>query len=184
MAVNPMVLSGAPRLTTERLDLRVPVAADLMAMNAIVAHPATGRHLGPRRDPADRFMRFSRNAGSWLLYGYGSFTVRLRGSEDVIGNCGIFHSWRGLGEDFDDSPEAGWILHHDHVGRGHASEAMAAALAWFERAHGSRRVVCMIAVDNAPSLRLAGKLGFAPMRETVLPDGETVGLFERARGAA
>ena len=56
---------------------------------------------------------------------------------------------------------------------------MTAALAWFEREHGRRRIVCMIAPDNAPSIRLAGRLGFTPMREARLPDGETVRLFER-----
>ena len=45
--------------------------------------------------------------------------------------------------------------------------------------HGPRRVVCMISVGNEPSVALAGKLGFAPMRDTVLPDGDAVTLFER-----
>jgi RimJ/RimL family protein N-acetyltransferase len=169
----------APRLTTERLDLRPPVAADLAAMAEIVAHPETARFLGPAFNAVDHFMRFTRNAGSWLLYGYGSFIVRLRGSEDVIGNCGVFHTWRGLGEDFDDTPEAGWILRHDQVGRGIGLEAMAAALGWFDRVHGPRRVVCMIAAGNEPSMGLAARLGFTPMRDTVLPDGDAVRLFER-----
>jgi RimJ/RimL family protein N-acetyltransferase len=56
---------------------------------------------------------------------------------------------------------------------------MTAALAWFEREHGRRRIVCMIAPGNAPSIGLAGRLGFTPMRETELPDGDTVALFER-----
>ena len=174
-----MDLSGSPPLLTERLELRLPVAADVAAMAAIVAHPETARHLGSRSGTADHFERFCRNAGSWLLYGYGGFIVRLRGSEEVIGNCGVFHSWRGLGEDFDDTPEAGWILRHDQVGRGVGHEAMNAVLDWFDRAHSPRRVVCMTVPDNAPSVRLAGKLGFMPMREAVLPDGETVLLFER-----
>jgi RimJ/RimL family protein N-acetyltransferase len=37
----------------------------------------------------------------------------------------------------------------------------------------------MTAPDNAPSIRLAERLGFAPMRETELPDGDAVLLFER-----
>ena len=172
-------LAGVPHLLTERLDLRLPVAADLQPMRAIVTDDRTRRYLGPPSDPADHFQRFSRNAGSWLVYGYGSFMVRLRGSEALIGNCGVFHSWRGLGEDFDDAPEAGWILRHDHVGKGLGFEAMSAALAWFDGEHGPRRVVCMISVGNEPSIALAGKLGFAPMRDTVLPDGDAVTLFER-----
>jgi RimJ/RimL family protein N-acetyltransferase len=91
----------------------------------------------------------------------------------------VFHSWRDLGPDFDDEPEAGWMLRPDRHGQGFAGEAMAGVLNWFDRAHGPRRVVCMIDLDNDRSLKLAAKLGFAPLRETVLPDGGTVRLFER-----
>lgn len=174
-----MVVKDPPQLLTERLDLRLPVEADLAAMARIVTHAETARFLGPAFNAADHFMRFTRNAGSWLLYGYGSFIVRPRGSEEVIGNCGVFHSWRGLGDDFDDMPEAGWILRHDQVGRGIGREAMTAALDWFDRVHGPRRVVCMITAGNEPSMGLAAKLGFTPLRDTVLPDGDAVRLFER-----
>jgi len=174
-----MALTGAPRLVTKRLEMTLPVAEDLAGIGAIVTHPETRRFLGPLSDPADQFQRFTRNAGSWLLYGYGVFMVRLRESGELVGNCGIFHSWRGLGADFDDQPEAGWIIRHDQVGKGIGLEAMEATLAWFDREHGPRRVVCMISLGNAPSVRLAEKLGFTPLREGTLPTGETVDLFER-----
>lgn len=173
-----MALKDAPHLLTERLDLRLPVADDFAAQRAILAETETARFLGPP-STADHFLRFGRSAGSWLLYGYGGFTLRLRGTEEVIGNCGVFHSWRDLGDDFDDVPEAGWILRRDQVGRGIGHEAMRAALDWFDAEHGPRRVVCMIAPDNAPSLRLAEKLGFVVMRDAVLPGGESVQLLER-----
>lgn len=51
-----------------------------------------------------------RNAGSWYLCGYGALMLRLRGRQEVIGNCGGFHIFRALGDDFDDNPEAGWIV--------------------------------------------------------------------------
>ena len=174
-----MAVTAAPRLVTERLELWLPTPEDLWAMHAIVTDPATHRFLGPSELPANHFERFCRNAGSWLLYGYGSFILRERGSGELIGSTGVFHSFRGLGEDFDDTPEAGWILRADRVGQGLAHEAMAAAFAWFEREHGRQRVVCMILPGNAPSLALAAKLGFAPMRDAQLPDGEAVRLLER-----
>ena len=174
-----MVVTERPVLVTERLELHVPGKDDLWAMHAIVAHAETGRYLGSGPDFADHFARFSRNAGSWLLYGYGSFMLRERASGALIGNTGVFHSFRGLGEDFDDSPEAGWILRADRVGQGLAREAMTAAFAWFEREHGRRRIVCMISPGNARSTGLAGRLGFAPLREAQLPDGTAVRLFER-----
>src|SRR3990167_2328878 len=108
--------------------------------------------------------------------------LRLRGKDAVIGNCGVFHTFRGLGDDFDDNPEAGWIVAAGHVGQGLASEAMQAVLEWFEREHGPRRIVCMISLGNEPSLKLAAKLGFTALRETELPDGDTVQLLERAPG--
>lgn len=172
-------MANEPFLVTERLTLHQPEIADVWPMLEIVTHPETGRFLGSANSPAEHFTRFQRNAGSWFLHGYGSFIVRLRGSDKVIGNCGVFHSFRGLGEDFDDQPEAGWILRHDQAGRGIAAEAVGAGLDWFERTHGPRRIVAMIATENEPSQRLAGKLGFTPMREASLPDGEIVRLFER-----
>jgi RimJ/RimL family protein N-acetyltransferase len=150
----------------------------MAAMFAIVSDPRTGRFLGSA-SKTEHFVRFSRNAGSWLLYGYGSFIVRARGKAEVIGNCGIFHSWRGLGEDFDNFPEAGWILRHDCTGHGLAAEAMDVALAWFAEEHGPQRIVCMIATDNVGSLRLADRLGFAPLRNAQLPDGDEVRLLAR-----
>jgi len=172
-------LRGVPVLVTERLELHVPAGGDVWPMHAIVVDPETRRFLGPSQAPADHFERFSRNAGSWLLYGYGSFMLRERSSGELIGNAGVFHSFRGLGEDFDDAPEAGWILRSDRVGQGLGREAMTAALGWFEREHGAQRIVCMIASGNAASIGLAGALGFTPVRDAQLPAGEPVRLFER-----
>lgn len=183
MAVSARPGNLETRLETARLELRVPASDDIAAMLAIVSDAETARHLGTRAGAADHFQRFSRNAGSWLLYGYGAFMIRLRDTGELIGNCGVFHSWRGLGEDFDDKPEAGWILRRDQTGRGLAREAMDAALTWFERTHGAQRIVCMINPGNAPSIRLAGRLGFAPLREAELPEGEAVRLFERVPAA-
>jgi RimJ/RimL family protein N-acetyltransferase len=176
-----MAVSGAPLVVTARLELWLPTKADIVPMRAIAGDPATRRFL-PAQSPAAHFERFCRNAGSWLLYGYGSFSLRERGSGALIGNTGVFHSYRGLGADFDDQPEAGWVLRADRTGQGLAREAMEAALAWFAREHGRQRVVCMIAPDNAPSLALAARLGFTPMREAELPDGARVRLFERLPG--
>jgi RimJ/RimL family protein N-acetyltransferase len=166
-------------LLTERLELRRPTAADLEPMFAIASNPETAQHLGAHRGFSDHFERFCRNAGSWLLFGYGAFILRRRGEEAPIGNCGIFRTFRGLGEDFDGQPEAGWILRADCTGQGVAGEAMAAAFEWFETTHGAQRVVCMIARQNTRSLTLAAKLGFVPMRDTTLATGETVTLLER-----
>jgi RimJ/RimL family protein N-acetyltransferase len=173
---------AGPLLVTERLELWLPTKHDIAPMLAVTDDPMTRRHL-PSQTPADHFQRFFRNAGSWLLYGYGAFMLRERGgSGELIGNVGVFHTLRGLGEDFDDQPEAGWVLRADRTGRGLARQAHEAVLAWFDREHGPRRIVCMIAPGNPPSLALAERLGFRAMREAELPDGTAVRLFERLPG--
>lgn len=169
-----------PFLTTERLELWLPRRSDIAEMYALVSNPVTSRHLGRAADPADHFTRFQRNAGSWFLHGYGSFMLRLRGQSTLIGNCGVFHAYRGLGADFDDMPEGGWIVAADHVGSGLAHEAMRAALDWFDNAHGPTPVVCMIDPANIRSIALAGRLGFVPTRRARLPGSEEdLQLFAR-----
>ena len=166
-------------LTTERLELWKPVASDIAEMFAIMQNPVTGRFLGNTSDPAEHFTRFQRNAGSWPIFGYGMLMLREKGRARLLGNCGIFHSWRGLGEDFDNRAEAGWILAAEAAGKGYASEAMRAVYDWFDAEHGLA-TVCMIAPENAGSINVAHKLGFAETRQTTLADGGDVVLFERS----
>ncbi|MDE1468195.1 GNAT family N-acetyltransferase [Aurantiacibacter sp. D1-12] len=167
-----------PVITTERFDLWIPGAEDIPGMLALLSHPETHRFLGPMGTPGSHMSRILRNVGSWVVYGYGLLVVKHRGDPAPIGNCGIFHTHRDLGADFDDRPEAGWIIAAEHAGQGVASEVMEAILRWFDTERGGE-IMCMIDPDNAPSLRLADKFGFAPLRVAEMPDGDTVRLFRR-----
>lgn len=171
-------MSG-PVLVTGRLELWRPVASDHADLFAMMQSEVTRRFLGSwEPTPADMHARLLRNAGSWSLYGYGTFMVRERGQERIVGNCGVFHSWRGLGEDFDDQPEAGWILAEDSAGKGYAREAMEITLEWYDRTYGPRPMVCMIDPANTRSLDLAAHLGFEFLRNGGF-GGESVRLFRR-----
>ncbi len=150
-------------IQTDRLEMYRPRADDLEVLFTLVAHPETRRHLGPTEaGMADSFDRLLRNAGSWSLYGYGTFVVRLKGQHGILGTCGIFRSYREFGKGLDDVPEAGWIINADDWGKGYAREAMEAALAWFDAEHGPQRIACMIEEGHAPSHNLALSLGFKP----------------------
>jgi len=170
-----------PVIETDRLEMHRPRADDLEGLYALMANPETRRHLGPV-DPsmADSFSRLLRNAGSWSLYGYGVFVIRLRGQQDILGSAGIFRSWRGFGKGMDDIPEAGWIINADNWGQGYAREAMEAALAWFDARHGEQRIACMIEQGHTVSERLALALGFAAYGRHDPADGTTpLILYER-----
>jgi RimJ/RimL family protein N-acetyltransferase len=176
-------------LETERFDLWKPQRDDLAGLCELVADEETRRYLGhTSRDEKAQWERLMRNAGSWALHGYGTFIVRPRGCGDIIATCGIFHSWRGFGPDieFDDLPEAGWIVRRDYWGQGIAGEVMSAVLAWFDEAIGPRRIVCMIEDGNVASQRVAARLGFRHFRDHEAEDtGEKVllKLYERLPGA-
>ena len=129
----------------------------------------------------DEFSRFLRNAGSWALYGYGNFIVRERGLGAVVGICGVFHTWRGFGQGFDDGPEAGWIFAEQVWGKGYATEAAGAALDWFDRVHGPQRIVCMIDPDNHASHKVAARIGFVAFGRHDF-DGAEVVLLQREAG--
>jgi RimJ/RimL family protein N-acetyltransferase len=167
-------------LTTDRLELWRPQASDLDGLNAINTDPRTLTFLGNwTPGPADSFARLARNAGSWALFGYGTFMVRRRGSAQIIGNCGIFRSFRGFAHGLDNVPEAGWIVHPDHWGQGYAGEAMRAVLPWFDQTRGKQRVACMIEAEHAVSQKLAGQLGFVEYARHRDPDDKELVLYER-----
>jgi RimJ/RimL family protein N-acetyltransferase len=178
-------MNNAPLIKSERLEFWGPRIDDLDDLVALIDHDDTRQFLGPARaTPTSQFERLQRNAGSWALYGYGTFAVRLPGKPDIIATCGVFHTLRGFGQGMDDVPEAGWIVRRDMWGQGIASEAMTAALAWFDTHHSPRRVTCMIEDGNTASEKVAAKLGFKAYGKHMLDDEDplvTLTLFERLR---
>ena len=175
-------MSAAPVLTTARLELWQPRAGDLADLCALTLAEETRRFLGGfEPSESDSFARLLRNAGSWSLYGYGTFMVRLKGEGRIVATCGVFRSHRGFGADqgLDNVPEAGWIVHKDHWGQGIAREAMEAVLAWFDAAHGRQRIAAIIEEGHAASDALASKLGFVRYGRHQPAEGTALALYER-----
>lgn len=173
---------SAPVLTTARLELWQPRPGDLAGLLDLTMDEESRRFLGNLQpSETDSFARLLRNAGSWSLWGYGTFMVRLKGTDRIVANCGVFRSHRGFGADqgLDNVPEAGWIIHRDHWGQGIAREAMEAALTWFDAVHGPQRVACMIEQGHTASDQLAQRLGFVPYGRQENETGQPLILYER-----
>lgn len=171
-----------PVLMTQRLELWQPQQRDLADLFDLTLAEETRRFLGSFvPSEMDAFVRFLRNAGSWALWGYGTFMVRLKGEGRIIANCGVFRSHRGFGaaQGMDNVPEAGWIIHKDYWGKGIAREAMEAALAWFDATHGAQRVACMIEQGHETSDRLAQHLGFVRYGRQESEGAAPIILYER-----
>ena len=95
---------------------------------SIWAMPDVVRHIsGKPRPKAHSWDAFLRNAGHWQIVGFGQWAVQVHGVADMAGQAGFFFGSRGLGEDFDPYPEAGWVLEPAVHGRGLGLEAARAA---------------------------------------------------------
>ena len=165
-------------IETERLLLRPQQIGDLEQLHALTASEEMHRFLGGKSSIEDSYRRLLAAIGGWAQFGFDRFAIFERDGDAFVGTCGVFRLIRGLGDDFDSHPEAGWIVRSDRWGRGYAGEAMLATLDWFERTQGRCRTVCMISPHNVASLRIAAKLGYRQMRAAE-HKGEPVNLYAR-----
>ena len=95
---------------------------------------------------------------------------------------GIAVTRRGI-RCLEDIPEVGWALMPEACGKGLATEALGAALAWADGNLQAERTGCIIDPGNAASLRLAGRLGFL---EVARPEflGKPIVLLHRPTSRA
>jgi RimJ/RimL family protein N-acetyltransferase len=92
------------------------------------------------------------------------FAVEEKESGRFIGEAGLADFKRELGLRFDHLPEASWTIAPSVQGRGYATEAASAAIAWLEAKLRAKRSFCLIHTANAASLRVAEKLGYRAFR--------------------
>ena len=165
-----------PVLDTPRLVLRGHRVTDLDDSFAMWSSPEVARIHGKPLSREEVWARLLRYIGHWAVHDYGLWQIRERATDRFAGEVGIAEFRRDFAFSFDGAPEAAWVLAPWAHGRGYATEAMTAVLAWSAAAHP--RTVCIIAPDNAPSLRVAARLGY---REIGRADfkGSPILVFER-----
>jgi RimJ/RimL family protein N-acetyltransferase len=169
----------APTLETGRLRLRAHRLEDHAALAAIWADPQVVRYIGGTPStPHQSWQRLLRYAGLWHLLGYGFWAIEEKSSGRMVGDIGYMDVKREIVPALDGMPEVGWVLAPDAQGKGYASEALAAALAWGDAHFGAYRAACIIEPGNAASIRLAVKAGFRLSHEATL-DGEVLQVFVR-----
>ena len=124
-------------------------------------------------------MRFLRHAGLWSLLGYGYWAVTERETGRYVGDVGLADFRREIVPPLD-APEVGWALAARAHGRGFATEAVRATLAWSDANLADGRTVCLIDPENAASVRVAEKCGFRPSGRAVYKQNESL-VFHRQR---
>jgi RimJ/RimL family protein N-acetyltransferase len=171
--------TSAPTLTTDRLILRAHTRDDYAAVHMTWSDPLVTKFIGGRPStPQDSWFRIMRYLGHWPMMGYGYFAACDKATGHYLGDMGIANHKRGLHPDFDDAPEAGWVLAPRAFGQGFATEAMTAVITWFEATQAKQRTVCMIETPHVSSIKVATKLGYQEFTQVKIGD-DPISLFSR-----
>jgi len=151
-----------PTLNTDRLILRAHTLDDFAPYAAMRADPVVMAFLGKGEllSAEDAWAKFQAMPGHWSLMGYGYWAIIEKDSGAYLGNIGYADKKRPSSHAASGAPEMGWALAPSVHGKGLASEALKAALAWGGGHFGAARVVCTISDGNDASIRLAERNGF------------------------
>ena len=145
----------AARLETARLALRPFEASDVDAMAAVLGDPGSMRFYPRPFTREETRTWIERNRARFDRDGLGLWAVTLRGSGELVGDCGaVPQTVDGVGE-----LELGWHLHPAHQGRGLATEA---ATTWRDHAFATtdrERLIALIVDANVASRRVAERIG-------------------------
>ena len=163
MATETQSATGEFVLQTTRLRLRRFRRDDADAVFAIIGDDRAMQYYPKtfhRRD-ADEWVE--RNLRRYADYGFGLFAVVSKDSDQVIGDCGVI---RQLVEGRPQL-EVGYHFRRDHWGRGYATEAAWACLAWAFDTLAAEKVISLIRPENVPSRRVAERNGMKMEREVI-----------------
>ena len=171
-----------PVIETERLRLRGHRIDDFDALAAMWGDPVVARFIGgkpsTREEAWSRLMRYT---GHWSLLGFGYWAVEDRSDGRYVGDIGFADFKRDIEPSMEGLPEMGWALSPSVHGRGYATEAVAAALAWADAGFDSIPTACIIDPQNLASIGVARKNGYLELARTTYK-GEPSIMYRRESG--
>ena len=141
-------------LETERLILRMWREEDLEPYARICADAEVMRFLGGKTfNLTESWRHMALLIGHWHLRGYGHWAIEEKASGTFLGRVGFLNppGWPGF--------ELGWTLGREFWGKGYATEGARRALAYAFTELDKDHVISCIHRDNAPSIRVAERLG-------------------------
>lgn len=154
-------VSEVPRIETERLRLRGHGVDDFADCVAMWSDPLVVRYTINEPSPPQRtWQRLLGYRGHWTLLGFGYWAVEEKASGRFVGEIGFADFKRATNPSIEGMPEVGWALAPWAHGKGYATEALRAGVAWGDARFESLPTVCIIHRDNRGSFRVAAKLGY------------------------
>jgi ribosomal-protein-alanine N-acetyltransferase len=144
-------------LRTARLRLRAWRASDREPFARMNADPRVMEHFPAPLAAAESDALLERIRAHFAARGFGLWAVEVPGGPDFIGFVGL--SVPDFEAAFTPCVEVGWRLAAEHWGRGYATEAARAALAFGFGSLGLPEVVSFTVAANERSRRVMERLG-------------------------
>lgn len=98
--------------------------------------------------------------GHWDLMGFGYWAIEEKRSGEFAGEAGLADFKRDIAQSMRGFPEIGFALASHFHGKGYATEAVQAILAWADVELPVPKTVCLINPQNAASLHVVQKCGY------------------------
>jgi RimJ/RimL family protein N-acetyltransferase len=145
-------------METERLVTRAPEGGDLDGYRGLFLDPAVEEWLRPPplkgfKDSEVRAM-LNDDEEHWAVHGFGPWAVLEREGGALVGRGGL--KWTTVEGRLE--IELPWAIRSDRWGRGYATEAAHAAVAWASSLELAE-VLALVRPENAASRRVAEKAG-------------------------
>jgi RimJ/RimL family protein N-acetyltransferase len=171
----PEFVFKTPRLVARRLE-----HGDIEALLSVYGDPQVVRWVGDRK-PLDRGLCekwVEVTHRNYATRGYGMFTLVEQESGAVVGFCGLVHPGA--------QPEAEvkYALHRNCWGKGYATEAVCALLAYGASQLSLNEVIATVAPGNKASQSVLLKAGMQRGEVRRNEDGSFTQLFAWRRRAA
>jgi RimJ/RimL family protein N-acetyltransferase len=168
-----------PVIETNRLILRGHRLDDFSDCVAMWSDPIVTRFIGGKPfSEEETWARLLRYAGHWSLMGFGYWAIEEKDTHSFVGESGFADFKRDIEPSIKGMPELGWALISRVHGKGYATEAVRAVVAWGEQHFGSARTVCIIRPENVASIRVAEKCGYRELQRTAYKGHATI-IFAR-----
>jgi RimJ/RimL family protein N-acetyltransferase len=119
-----------------------------------------------------------RYVGHWALLGFGYWAAEEKTTGNFVGEIGFADYKRDLEPSLKGVPEIGWVIASQAHGKGYATEAVRAAVAWSDAHFQSARTACIIAPENVASIHVATKCGYREFKRTTYKGQPTL-MFVR-----
>ncbi len=167
-----------PRIETDRLVLRMPIATDLALYTDTLADPERSKYIDGPHSADDVREELEHLQSDWASVGLGGWCLEIKKTGKFAGVVAINNP-----ANFPEI-EFGWTLQADAEGFGYAYEAVVPMRSYAFNEIGLKTAVSYIDPNNTRSIKLAERLGATLDPDAATPDDDPCLVYRHPKPEA